>query len=371
MKNISKPLIILFSALIFIGASCWLNRFTLAKYYHMNTYFKASPTKLIKKHEKEFLEDREVLAQYELFTPSSGEKDAGPFLNPKIRWEIGDIAHKGSLTLPEFIHKELNKDWVLKKPLFKKMGLNFQWMKDLHEFDVWNPEENSPAFESGKKYETYSFPIPSYKDLITWAKLRYLYGKETGDVQSALKDVRHLMRLIFTNDYHVSSIVVVNMLQMENQFEEILTPKEMGDWKFIPQDHVMRARRYFHALPSVADIRLSDEIFEKMTKTNTGLCPMLFEGMMNYLSIRDLLQDELKYGFNRMDRMIKSANCRKTILHKMWEDPKWRAAKYDFSEIEILGEKVTRKKFAKHPGLKEATGFIYANSITSAPNFAY
>lgn len=371
MKKFTIIILVLITGLV---ASLWIGRFSLVKYWYMSQYFKHSPAKALKGNQ-EFLKDREILAQYELFFPSRGSKDAGPFLNDKIHWQIGEIAHRGSLVLPEFIHKEMNKDWVVKKPLFKKMGLDFGWMKELLKYDYWNPEENSPAYPAGKKYQTYSFPVPTYKDLITWAKLRYLHGKETGDTKNALKEVRHLMRLIFTNDYLVSSMVVVRMLRNENNFEEILTPKEIGEWKFIPHDHVMRAKRYFYSLPTGVDIRLPDDLFQNMVTTNAGLCPMLFEGMMNYLAMRDLLKDELAYGYNRMDDAIKRSNCRNTILHQMWNDPSWPAFNIQDEDAfaldgkEILGNKVTWEEVMKNPDLKAAIGYLLAG--VAQPNYFF
>lgn len=338
----------------------WSNRYSFVKFRHMRAFFKNSPAELIKQHEKLILEDREILAQYDLFYPSSGSKDAGPFLNPMIHWQIGEIHHQGSLTLPEFVHKEMNEDWVTKKPLFKKMGLKFGWMKELLNYDVWSPDENSPVYPPGKRYQTYAFPVPNYKDLVTWAKLRYLYGKETGDAQSALKEVRHLMRLIWTNDYLVSSMVVVNMLKMENQFEEILTPKEMGDWKFIPLDHVMRAKRHFYSLPALVDIRLSDEMFQKMQNTNAGLCLMLNEAMMGYIGMKDFLAEELKYGMNRFSKALAASNCRKTILHKIWADPKWETHT-TLEGIKVFDQQVTFEQVKRNPALKATVGYILAN----------
>lgn len=361
MKKIS----LIFASLFILMALAWFNRFTFTKYWYMRKFFQSSPQAQFKTFEKDFTEDREILSRYELFFPSSGDKDAGPFLNDKIHWQIGDIAHRGSLVLPEFIHKEMNKDWVIKKPLFKKMGINFQWMKELEKFDVWNTEENSPAYPEGKKYQTYAFPVPTYKDLITWGKLRYLYGKETGDVQGALKEVRHLMRLIYTNDYLISSMVTVNMLKIENQFEEILTPKEMGNWKFVPHDHIMRAKRHLYSLPSVVDIRMPDTIFQNMIKTNVGLCPMLLEGMMSYLAMRDLLKDELIYGYQRMEEAINISNCRRSVLHKMWKDPTWPT--FIMEEHVLMGETVSWEKVQNHQNLKASLGFLLGS--VGIPNY--
>lgn len=361
--------IIIPAVLALIALISWNNRYAFVKFKYMRAFFKNSPAQMIKDNEKLILEDREILSHYDLFSPSNGTKDAGPYLNKMVHWQIGEIHHQGSLTLPDFIHKEMNQDWVTKKPLFKKMGLRFDWMKELQKYDVWSPDQNSPVFPEGKRYQTYAFPVPNYKDLVTWSKLRYLYAKETGDVQNALKEVRHLMRLIFTNDYLVSSMVVVNMLKVENQFEEILTPKEMAEWKFIPHDHIMRAKRHFYSLPALVDIRLSDEAFEKMSKTNVALCPMVNEALMAYVGFKDFLGQELKYGMNRMNRLLGSINCRQTLVYKMWADPDWETHT-TLSGIEILGKEVTFEDIKKYPDLKAAVGYILANVGTPA-HFQY
>lgn len=360
MNFIKRKIVIIPLGFVLILSLLWINRYSFFKIYNMQQFYKASPKKMIEANEKAFMEDRDILGRYELFFPSKGTSDAGPFLNPRVHWEIGEIHHQGDLVLPEFVHKELKDDWVTKKPLFKKMGLNFQWMKELAKYDYWNPEEGSPAYPAGKKYETYSFPIPTYKDLMTWAKLRYLYGKETGDVQSALKEVRHLMRLIWTNDYLVSSMVVVAMLKIENQFEEILTPKEIGDWKFIPTEHVMRAKRHFYSLPITSDIRLPDELFNRLTRTSVGICPMLNESAMTYIGMREFLGEELKYGMDRFHELVRVSNCRRSYVFRIWENPNWQTFT-SLEGVKIWGNDVMAEKVKSDPDYKATVGFIIAS----------
>lgn len=358
---------ILLLSLVFVSASILVYslRYKFVKIYHMNKFFSVSPNKNIKATEKEFLEDRQILSQYALFAPSAGTKDAGPYLNYKVHWEIGEVHHQGDLAIPAFIHKELQDDWAIKKPLFKKMGINFQWMKELLKYDYWNPEENSPVFSKDKKFQTYAIPVPTYRDLETWAKLRYLYGKENDDVQNALKEVRHLMRLIWTNDYMISSQVVIEMLKIENQFEEILTPKEILDWKFIPHDHLMRAKRHFYSLPSVVDIRLPDETFDKMTNSSMGVCMMLLEGSMSYLIMREFLENELKYSYKRMLDRVDNSRCRNALYRNMWEDKNWDLVS-SLKGIKVLGKNVTYNDLKNNDDLNAIVGFILMD--VSTPN---
>lgn len=345
------------SSVLLLG---WLLRFKILKVYYREQWKKGSPEALIKKHEKAFLEDRAILSKYDIFKPSKGFRDAGPYLNDKIHWQVGDIHHQGSLVLPGWLHKEMNKDWMNKKPLFKKMGMKFDWMKELHQFDYWNPEENSPAYPPGKKYFTYSFPIPTYKDLVTWAKLRLLYGKEKGDMQSAFKDVRHLARLIWTNDYLISSMVTVQLLRLEHQVHE-------GNWEIIPEEDLMRAKRHFYALPNVVDPHLSDEMWKTLTNTDLGICPMITEGLMSYVSMRDLMQNELTHEYARMNELVKTSQtkCRETIVNKMYNDPTWPTMTsgdeknpLDFVDQNTLTAGLTWKDVKRNDDLKVVMGYI-------------
>ncbi len=354
-------------AVLLVGA--WLSRFQIMKYHYKSEWKDASPEEEIKKHEKVILEDREILKKYDVFKPSKGTKDAGPYLNKRIHWEIGDIHHKGDLVLPDFIHKEMNKDWVNKKPLFKKMGMKFDWMKELHQFDYWNPEENSPAYPEGKRYPTYSFPIPSYKDLVTWSKLRLLYGREKGDLVSAFKDVRHLARLIFTNDYLVSSMITISMLRLESEIHE-------GNWEIIPEEDLMRAKRYFYAVSTLIDPRLTDETFAAMVSSNVGKCPMIVEGLMNYISMRELLHEELKDEFKRIVWLVNDSQekCRRTIVHKMWEDPDWPSIMSDDQDAfgyvgksKLIGKEMTWGELKKEDDLKALVGFVLGG--VGGPNY--
>lgn len=349
-KSIIVPVILALTLIV----SVLIGRFSFLKYWYMRDFFSHSPQKELKTFLNEMQNDREILSRYTLFYPSFGKNDAGPYLNGLIRWEIGDIAYRGPLVLPDFVHSEMNKDWVLKKPLFKKMGLKFKWLKDLKDFDYWNPEDNSPAYPEGRTFETYSFPVPSYRDLIIWGKLRYLQGKETGEVLEALSEVRHLMRLIFTNDSLVSNHVVIQMLQNENQFETILTPAEIKDWKFIPTEHLMRAKRYLYASPAGLDMRISDELFDSMAKTRVGICPMISEAMMGYLHMRWFLQDELVYGFKRFDQLVSEKRCRNSLLLKMWESEVLKPKRDEFS---LAGNTWDLEALEQNPALKAALGF--------------
>lgn len=362
MTNTKRRLLNASLALIAVLCGCWILRFKIIKLYYRTTWDQSSPEALIKKHEKEFLEDRAILSKYDIFKPSKGTSDAGPYLNGKIHWEVGEVHHQGSLVLPQWLHKEMNKDWTKKRPLFQKMGLKFDWMKELHKYDYWNPEENSPAYPKDKKYFTYSFPVPTYKDLMTWAKLRLLYGKEKNDMPNAFKEVRHLIRLIWTNDYLVSNMITVRMLRLEHEVHE-------GNWEIIPEDVLMRAKRHFYALPNAVDPHLSNELWKTLTNTNLGICSMVSEGLMSYVAMRDLMKEELKDEYARMDKLVKESQtkCRESVVIKMYNDPTWPTMVQDdengMANISMskITDGMTWKQIRNDPDLKVVMGYLLMN----------
>jgi hypothetical protein len=364
LKRILPPLGILF----FLSGTIWFSRFKILKIYFKSDWERSSSEPVLKEIEKVFMEDRQILSQYAIFKPSKGTNDAGPFLNSQLHWEIGEIYHEGPLVLPPLLHNELRTEWVEKRPLFKKMGLNFDWIKQLHQYDFWSPEENSPAYPVGFKYLPDTYPVPTYSDLLVWAKLRLLYGKENKDIQNAFKDVRHLARLIGTNDYMISNAIMLNLLKIERQFYDSLSSEQKGGWQVIPEEVQMRAKRHFKSLPGLVDIRFTDKMFQKITNTDVGICQMISQGLVTYILVRDLLKDEFPKKFERMNKLVKETQakkCRKTIIHQIWEDPTWPSPIAEdqmvFGDTEgnvLFNDSFTWGELKKHYDQKVVVGYF-------------
>ena len=284
-----------------------------------------SPEEKILKYQDKFLEDRAIMEKYDIFRGSKGDKDAGPFLNPLLNFD-GTPRAPAKLTIPKELEKELSgKDWPAFEPDFKTLNLDFSWMKELHKYDHWSPDLNNPLIDPSKHPNISSLPLPNYRDLIGWAKLRWIHGRLTKDMIPALKDVRQLARLMYTNDYLVSSMVVVSLLRSEGKYIQGYNKKISDGWTVIPDEDLARARKYLWAISEVVDPRLSNETYERLTNTNVGQCQMISEGMLKNLVIRDELKKEYPGEIKRFDETVKTSlkTCRKSLVHMMWEDPTW------------------------------------------------
>ena len=331
-----------------------------------------SPEDQILKHEAQILEDRKIIESYEIFRGSKGSKDAGPYLNPLVHW---DNQGPSKLQLPKELSEKLkDKDWVAHEPDFKTLKLDFTWMEKLSEFDHWSADLNNTHIKITERPLLNDLPFPGYMELTNWAKLRLIHGRKTQTMQKALSEVRQLTRLIFTNDYLVSSTVAVAILRHEGKFVQNYNPKIFGDWKTIPDEALVAAKRYFWAMPEMVDPRLSDEVYERFSGADVGKCQMISEGMMKNLIVRDHLENTYPGVIKRFNETVKNSlnHCRKSLVHMMWEDPAWTVfgtnVKYEKSLVKPENESDWKwKTLMFHPRVDEYFGLAMLSF--SAPNY--
>lgn len=287
-------------------------------------YEVTSPEENLLKFEAQILEDRAVVEKENFFRGSLGQKDAGPYLNPLVHW---DGQGPSKIQLPKEVEEKLrDKDWVAYEPDFNTLTLDFTWMEKLHEYDHWGSDQNNSFINMAQRPQFQSVPFPGYMELTNWAKLRLIHGRKTKTMLKALADVRHLARLIFTNDYLVSSMVAVAILRHEGKFVQNYNKLISAGWVTIPDDVLVRAKRYFWSMAENVDPRLSDKTYQRFSGDIVGKCQMISEGMMKNIIIRDHLPKVYPEVVKRFDETLKSSltGCRKSLVHFMWSDPEWK-----------------------------------------------
>jgi len=144
-------------------------------------------TRKIDQHLESFLADQEYLASSGLFFPTvqtwDPAKDAGPFLNRRVPWQIFnprdienpykniEINKEGlvidpPLSLPKTITQKLmdwGDDWMKHHREIDFEQLDFSWMSRLHAYTYWNIDKDSPRsdFFAKNPYETMSEASPN------------------------------------------------------------------------------------------------------------------------------------------------------------------------------------------------------------------
>lgn len=322
-----------------------------------------SPEENLLDHQKAILEDRFALERIPFFRGSKGEKDAGPFLNPLVPWERD---RKSSLVLSEELTKKLNDhDWVALNLDFDALKLDFSWMKKLQDYDYWAPDFNNPRIKIEERPGLSQLPFPDYRILTNWGKLRLIHGRKTKTMPQALKEVRQLARLIYTNDFLVSSVVSIAMLRNEAAFVKAYNPKIFEGWQTIPEEDLVRAKRYFWAMPLFVDPRLTLETYERLSAGNVGQCQMISEGMMPNLILRDHLHKVYPAILRRFDQTVMRSleNCRQALAHVIWTDHSWKALgshpDYEESLVKPENESEWKWKFLMiHPRVEQYHAFF-------------
>ncbi len=309
--------------LIFVALVAW--KFPEQKVRQAKLDFEvSSPEENLLKLEPMITEDRAVMEQEPFFRGSRGEKDAGPYLNAIVHW---DGFGPSKIQLPKEVSDNLrDKNWVAYEPDFKALKLDFAWMEKLADFDHWASDDNNPHIKPSERPVFQTMTFPGYMELTNWAKLRLIHGRKTQTMPKALAEVRQLARLIYTNDYLVSAMVAVAILRHEGKFVQNYNPKIFGNWKTIPEDTLLRAKRYFWAMPELVDPRLTDDTYQRFSAFSAGKCQMISEGVFKNIMIRDHLQKMYPGVVKRFDESIKSSlsTCRKSLVHVMWNDPQWK-----------------------------------------------
>ncbi len=335
-------------------------------------YEVSSPEENLLKYESMIMEDRAIVEKEEFFRGSRGEKDAGPYLNPLVQW---DEQGPSKIRLPrDVVDKLKEKDWVAYEPDFKTLNLDFTWMEKLNDFDHWSPEQNNPLIKLAERPLFQSLPFPGYMELTYWAKLRLIHGRKTKTMLKALAEVRQLARLIYTNDYLFSSIASIAILRHEGNFVQNYNKTISEGWKIIPDDVLVRAKRYFWATADMIDPRLTDETYQRFSGIIVGQCQMISEGLMKNIIIRDHLQKVYPGVVKRFDEMVKSSlnNCRKSLVHIMWSDPQWKVfgERVEYAKSLVKPENESEMKWKLlmiSPRIEEY--FSYNMLTISAPNY--
>jgi hypothetical protein len=332
------------------------------KHSYLSQYHDAD----VRKHLPEFLEDRAVLSKYKIFDPSAGRNDAAKY--------FASLAKHGVLWLPDRVERKLkDPEWLKASINWDSFDPKFTWLTQLSSYDFWNPD---PPFEARKKFV--DLGTPDYTPYLMWAKLRLLASRERHDERLALHQVRHLARLIWTNDSGFSAMVTLAILGYETQFAEKYGYALEGDWRKVPSEDLARAKRYFWAMGHGLDPRVSDDIATTIAAPAVGRYLLPAQSTGNYCLGRDLLGHDFETPARRLDAIfaMNDGVCRPSILRRIWTDPAYPAWFNGDENVFAMsgherepaseGKFATLKDIQKSPDLARALGYVLLG--ISGPN---
>lgn len=400
MLKFKKYLMYSLGVLIILLAISWFFRFeigglVLSKLYQpKQKYLSLSPEQNLTRMQKWIDEDAELLSKNSFFMKDSGgTKDASAFLNPLVSWnKIDDFPGvKGKLLLPEELNQLLtsSQNFTQLKIQWKKMNLDFSWLTELQKYDHWSYDQSGPAYDESKEYKIIVAPTPEYSELQSWSKLRLLLGRDRGDLTAAFREVRQLAQLVMTHETLLSSMVAIAIMGLESKMYKELDKKsqsQIDSKDLISLDLHYRARRFYFAVSSFTDLRLTPEVFKHFNSYKVGACHKIQEGIFNNIAYRRILIKEYPEEYARLNQQIQESakKCRTSFLRKMWKKPSYDGLftrdedifqtvdhfVREGSENPITKEPLIKTTFAdleKHPVV--ANLMVYTLLSISQPNF--
>ena len=168
----------------------------------------------IRRHWQAFREDNASLRltfQWE----HGAQNDAGAFINGRIPWSLSDTGCSTcELALPDNLKEQLSSSkWPNLIDTEITKGIDATWLHGLSAFDHWDllGAKEAQIVERGLS----SHGSPEYITMIHWAKIRLLIGAKEDSLTAASNEVRHLAKLINSQNILTAAMASVSILKAE------------------------------------------------------------------------------------------------------------------------------------------------------------
>lgn len=328
---------------------------------------------IVQKHRDAFLEDQKILSANPAFEFPGRERDAGPVLNKMALWTKSESDETALFNR----HPELLEG-------LKTVDLgNTGWMKSLHAYDHWDLTKSGPLADAYSKYRNEAnwpqMPLPEYRFLRQAAQTRFEQGMRSKDALSALKDVRQLGRLIYSNETLVSSLVYLSLLSDEAKFYDNAVKAGIlraGDWKVLSEIDRVRAKRTMYGYGQMLMMESDPELRMQLVrsgKAKAGFCGGMVEalGMSGWqralFSSRVPFERDRSQRFSQMDQLVAEAKkqCRMTLTLSFWET---QTGYYVDLKGASIGEKIRWNVLVKTPWVRE---YFVGAEESMVPNYLH
>lgn len=160
------------------------------------------------------------------------EGNAGPLLNRWIGWD-SEPPPGSPLVLPANL-EHTDTTWLTTPP--DVSALDFSWMEKLHAYDHWDLTTDS---DFAANLSWHRARTPRFRTLSTWARLRLVRGRSSGDMLAAAKDLRQLAWLSYQTDTGEGAVFAAGLLNLEAQAYKA-TQSPPSDWTPMPDAQVAR-----------------------------------------------------------------------------------------------------------------------------------
>ncbi len=274
------------------------------------------------------LEDQQVAKVIATITNSSQQKDAGPFLNPRLVWEGGESEKpENAIAIPGPIVEQLKMwgiDFMSHASEVEFANLDFTWMTKLHDFDFWDLDQSGPLAEYEPKAADalLAAPLPRWSPY-NWAKLRLMKSVADNSTTQALLDIRQLVSLLFSSERHPASLQAISVLRIVELALPTLTkndPTFSSEWVKFSFSDLERTRRAIGSLPDYLGPLAPMEVRNQVLSDGAmlGICGAIFE-VTSVAYANWLFEEEYKSIID--SELAKASSCRLTLLKRIIAQP--------------------------------------------------
>jgi hypothetical protein len=281
------------------------------------------------------LADLEVLSEHPVFPESTYQNNA-QFILSKYLWmdgvEVNAVLNPRTELLSRMTDSNYNS-WRSNEAQFQEMihdkellALDTRWMQSLNKYDHWNYSSDTKIISSLSavrdvnaltRLEIFSqLPVPSFKQLRSWALLNFIKLHKQGRDIEGLKTYRHVAFLLHTAGNLVASMTAASMLKDEYVLMAFFHVK---NWETVPYFYVDTYSRVTWAWMAVLKIPYFDDFpkaFIPYLKPQNGICAGALEAVSNFSLYRDFFEP---HSFFEAD-FTSNVNFTKKLYRKIQSD---------------------------------------------------
>ena len=275
--------------------------------------------------------DLRHIAGLGIFPTGPGERDAGALINAYLPLNTMDASPADEVAWwsDPADRGAVDETWLATSG--ELLEGDFALLSELLDYDYW---EASSSGAYGRYVQAqampvgFSTPLPSYLPLLTLAKLRLGDGLRGGDMLPALEEVRHLAKLVYSDETLVGAMVGVQMLLHEGEAYRLAVSEGLlseGDWEAVSEEDVIAMRKAIYGVTFTLRGGAGTDGYALLGELGVpvfGLCAAAAETSMDVTIRRAMLQDPvpLEPDFSHLDAMIRSAigheSCRLPAVKK-------------------------------------------------------
>jgi hypothetical protein len=239
------------------------------------------------KNVERYCEQSRAVSKVKAFLPPTGRRDAAVFLAIRVDW--GDDGRRGLLHLPDSLTTRMGtppSNWLNFTPP-DYAGLDFQWLTQLLDYDVWSLTGDGPIKDLDQA--TATAISPNWAMLQQWSKLRLVKGLREGDLEQATLEVNHLSALCASTGILMGEYYGMTMYGIERKVW--LAAGRQPPESLPSVDEVSKSKQLARAGVNFLYPGVSEAVKKRALECGFSRCSSLTEAISASASMREALPE--------------------------------------------------------------------------------